>query len=39
MGKDAKIGVPKKKVDSRDFIKKLLEKRQENKKKQTKREG
>jgi len=37
MGKDAKIGVPKKKVSGKDFIKKLLEKRQENKKKQTKR--
>jgi len=31
MGKDAKIGVPKKKVDGRDFIKKLLEKQLKNK--------
>jgi len=39
MGKDVKIRIPHKKVGGKDFIKKLLEKRQENKKKQTKREG
>ena len=36
MGKNAKIGVPKKKISGKDFIKKILEKRQGNKKKKQK---
>lgn len=38
MGKDAKIGMPKKKVDGKDFIKKLREKQLKNKLKEDKKE-
>jgi len=31
MGKEAKINVPKKKIDGRDFIRKMLEKQLKNK--------